>query len=103
MTLAEAKKVFEIIKTSQAKMDMVEPILNMVDDSPKVVEVVEEQKPTKNDSPEPIKEKRVYKFKTKQCGICGSEFIPRYGAQKICDVCKDIQDTAKDIVSEIED
>ena len=103
MTLNEAKKIFEIIKISANKIDMVAPILDMVDETPEIQIPIETGKEEKVSVRNAAKEKREYHFKPKQCSICGNEFTPHYGAQKICDTCKDIQDTAKDIVSEIED
>ena len=94
MKLSEAKRVIEIIKVSQAKIDMVDPILEMVDEAPEIK--TEIQKPELSDKPDKVK--REYNFKPKQCEICGREFVPHYGAQKICDECKDIQDTANDMV-----
>ena len=99
MTLSEAKKIFNIIKISVNKIDMVAPILEMVDDKPEVI--------TKANSPKVETEskpvKREYNFKPKRCEVCGKEFAPHYGRQKICDTCKDIQDTARDIISGIND
>lgn len=95
MKLSEAKRVIEIIKVSQAKIDMVEPILDMVTEEPEVKKPAAKA-PTKTGEPEKVK--REYTFKPKSCESCGREFVPHYGAQKICDECKDIKDTANDML-----
>lgn len=45
------------------------------------------------------KSERTITFKEKTCKVCGKTFTPRYGAQTICDSCKDkvIPSTQKDI------
>ena len=95
MKLSEAKKVIEIIKTSSAKIDMVDPILDMVDETPEVKVEIQKTEPIITEKP--AKEKQKRNFKPKSCEMCGEVFNPHYGAQKLCDKCKDIQDTAYDL------
>ena len=38
---------------------------------------------------EPEKKPKIYNFKSKSCAICGCDFVPRYGAQKRCNDCKE--------------
>ena len=95
MKLSEAKKVIEIIKTSSAKIDMVDPILDMVDESPAIKLEAQKTEPIKKDKP--VKEKQKRNYKSKPCEMCGEVFTPHYGAQRLCDKCKDIQDTAYDL------
>ena len=95
MKLSEAKKVIEIIKTSSAKIDMVDPILDMVDETPEVKVEIQKTEPIITEKP--AKEKQKRNFKPKPCEMCGEVFTPHYGAQKLCDNCKDIQDTAYDL------
>ena len=49
-----------------------------------------------------VKVRKAYAYKEKYCKSCGKKFVPRYGAQTICDACKDkvlpvddIRETAK--------
>lgn len=89
MKLSEAKKVIDIIKVHQNKIDMVAPILELVDETP------ETKMQTKKEAP--IQAKREYNFKPKKCDVCGEEFIPHYGAQKTCEACNELKNTAAEL------
>lgn len=89
MKLSEAKKVIDIIKVYQNKIDMVAPILDMVNEAP------ETKAQPKKETPSQIK--KGYNFKPKKCDTCGEEFIPHYGAQKTCEACNELKNTAAEL------
>jgi hypothetical protein len=98
MTLTEAKAIIKIIESAEDKINMINPILDLVEHAAEAVTGIKESAPDPVKAATVTKKKRIYKFKQKKCEMCGKEFAPHYGAQKICDVCKDIKDTASDLI-----
>ena len=82
MKLCEAQKVINIIQTSANKIDMVNPILEMVEITG-VAEGGTQRKPRT--------------FKPKKCEACGKEFTPNSGKQKLCEECRLLKDTAAEL------